>query len=72
VKKIIASEFVALDSVIEAPGGEPGHPLMVFPVVVGSRRRLFPETPHKTVMRLADRRAFSSGVVVHTYHPVRG
>ncbi len=43
--------------------------LMVFPVVLGSGRRLFPETPSKTVLRLVDTKPFSSGVVVHTYHP---
>ena len=42
--------------------------IMIFPVVLGSGRRLFPETPHKTVLRLADTRTFGSGVVVHTYH----
>jgi hypothetical protein len=26
MKKIIVSEFVTLDGVMEAPGGEPGHP----------------------------------------------
>lgn len=41
--------------------------LMIFPVVLGSGRRLFPETQDKTVLRLADTRTFSSGVVVHTY-----
>lgn len=46
--------------------------LMVFSVVLGSGRRLFPETPNKTVLRLADTRAFSSGGVVNTYHPVSG
>jgi len=34
-----------------------------------SGRRLFPESPHKTVLRLAGTRPFGSGVVVHTYHP---
>jgi dihydrofolate reductase len=43
--------------------------LMVFPVVLGSGLRLFPETPDKTVLKLTDTRVFSSGVVVHTYHP---
>ena len=43
--------------------------LMIFPVVLGGGRRLFPETERKTVLRLADTRAFGSGVVVHTYHP---
>jgi dihydrofolate reductase len=44
--------------------------IMIFPVVLGSGRRLFPETPHKTVLHLADTRTFGSGVVVHTYHVV--
>ena len=45
--------------------------LMVFPVVLGSGRRLFPETQDKTLLRLLDTRTFGSGVVVHTYCPVR-
>ena len=44
--------------------------IMIFPVVLGAGRRLFSETRDKTVLRLADTRAFSSGVVVHTYDPV--
>ncbi len=43
--------------------------LMVFPVILGSGRRLFPETPSRTVLRLVDTKPFSSGVVVQTYHP---
>jgi dihydrofolate reductase len=41
--------------------------LMIFPVAVGSGHRLFPDTPDKTVLRLADARAFETGVVVNTY-----
>ena len=41
--------------------------VMIFPVLVGSGRRLFPETPDKTVLRLTDSMSFSNGVVVHTY-----
>jgi dihydrofolate reductase len=43
--------------------------LMIFPVVLGSGARLFPETPDKTVLELADTQTFPSGVVVQTYHP---
>jgi dihydrofolate reductase len=43
--------------------------LMIFPVVLGSGRQLFPESPSKTVLRLVDTRPFSSGVVVQTYQP---
>ena len=41
--------------------------LMIFPVVLGSGARLFPETPDKTRLELVDTQAFDSGVVVHTY-----
>jgi dihydrofolate reductase len=43
--------------------------LMVFPVVLGSGRRLFPQTFRKTPLRLTDVRTFASGVVVNTYVP---
>lgn len=41
--------------------------LMVFPVVLGSGRRLFPEAPHKLTLSLADATTFDTGVVVHAY-----
>jgi dihydrofolate reductase len=43
--------------------------VMIFPVVLGSGRRLFPQTPDKTVLKLVDTKSFDSGVVVNTYHP---
>ena len=42
--------------------------IVTFPVILGSGRRLFPETPHKTGLRLVGTRAFELGVVEHTYH----
>jgi len=82
VRKLIVSEFVTLDGVMEAPGGEEGHPHVGRGLrggvagqgrrirrPIGSGRRLFPETPDKTVLQLADTQAFDSGVVVHTYRP---
>lgn len=44
--------------------------LMIFPVILGSGRRLFPETTNKTVLKLVDTRTFDTGVQVHTYRPV--
>jgi dihydrofolate reductase len=41
--------------------------LMIFPVVLGSGARLFPETPDKTPLELTDSRTFDSGVVVQSY-----
>jgi dihydrofolate reductase len=44
--------------------------LMIFPVILGSGLRWFPETQDKTVLKLADTTTFPTGVVVQTYHPV--
>ena len=42
--------------------------LMVFPVVLGSGRRLFPDdAADKTALELVDTKVFDSGVAVHTY-----
>jgi dihydrofolate reductase len=46
--------------------------LMVFPVVLGSGARLFPESPNKTTLQLVDTKSFDTGVQVHTYRPVSG
>jgi len=41
--------------------------LMVFPVMLGSGIRVFPESPDKLEFELTDTQVFSSGVVAHTY-----
>jgi dihydrofolate reductase len=41
--------------------------LMVFPVVLGSGKRLFPETEDRLPLELADAQQFSTGVIVNTY-----
>lgn len=43
--------------------------LQVFPVLLGSGMRLFPETTDKTALELVASRAVASGVVVQTYKP---
>ncbi len=43
--------------------------LMVFPVVLGSGKRLFPESPDKLSLELVDTKTFATGVQVNTYHP---
>jgi dihydrofolate reductase len=45
--------------------------LMVFPVVLGSGKRLFPEEGEKKALKLVESKALSSGVVVLTYRPAR-
>ena len=43
--------------------------LLVFPVVVGAGRRLFPEAGVATGLRLIDSRTTGSGVAIHVYQP---
>jgi dihydrofolate reductase len=43
--------------------------LMVFPVVLGSGKRLFPDSPEKRTLQLVDSREFASAGVVHHYRP---
>jgi len=42
---------------------------MIFPIILGSGRRVFPDTPEQLPLRLTERKAFSTGVVVHHYVP---
>lgn len=46
--------------------------IMTFPVVLGSGRRLFPESKNKLQMRLGESCTFASGVIVNRYYPLRG
>jgi dihydrofolate reductase len=43
--------------------------LMVFPVVLGSGKRLFGETSDKKALRLADSKAVGDGVAILVYEP---
>jgi dihydrofolate reductase len=43
--------------------------LMVFPVVMGSGKRLFEDKIEGTVLRLVETKTFGSGVVVLSYRP---
>ena len=45
--------------------------LMVFPVVLGSGKRLFGETSDKKPLRLADSKMVGDGVAILTYQPAR-
>jgi dihydrofolate reductase len=42
---------------------------MIFPVAIGSGMRVFPDTPHKTLLKPTGTREFDSGVIVNTYAP---
>ena len=45
--------------------------MLVFPVILGSGARLFPEGPGKTPLELVDSRTFGSGVTAQAYRPKR-
>lgn len=46
--------------------------LMVFPVILGSGKRVFPEGVEKKTLRLVEARPLDSGVTVLTYEPAKG
>lgn len=46
--------------------------LMVFPVILGSGKRVFPEGVEKKTLRLVEARPLASGVTVLTYEPAKG
>ena len=46
--------------------------MMVFPLVVGSDKRLFGDSDESTAPRIVATTSFSSGVVVLTYESVSG
>jgi dihydrofolate reductase len=43
--------------------------VMLYPLALGSGKRLFREAPDKTALRMTDTRTTNSGVVVLTYEP---
>ena len=45
--------------------------IMVFPVVLGSGKRLFPDGNEKKPLRLVESKTFTSGVVLLIYQPVK-
>jgi dihydrofolate reductase len=46
--------------------------IMIFPVILGSGRRLFAEdAADKKLLKHVESKVFDHGVSVHTYHPVR-
>jgi dihydrofolate reductase len=45
--------------------------LMVFPVVLGTGKRLWGTTTDKKALRLTDARTVGAGVAIHVYEPVR-
>ena len=44
--------------------------LQVFPLLLGSGARLYPQTDDKTVLELVSSTALASGVLLQTYRPV--
>lgn len=45
--------------------------LMVFPIVLGSGKRLFRDGSEQKILKLVEAKPFASGVVVLTYQPAR-
>jgi dihydrofolate reductase len=71
--RIVATEYVTLDGVMEEPLMRRDLVdelrLMVHPILLGSGKRLFPEGTEKKVSKLVDTKTFRSGITVLTYEP---
>ena len=65
---LVAGSRTLVHALIEA-GLVDEFRFMVFPVILGSGQRVYPETPDKTVLELTDSETFPSGVTVLTYEP---
>lgn len=63
---LVAGSHTLLHSLIPT-GLIDEYRLMIFPVVVGSGARVWPESPDKLALELADTRRYESGVVVNVY-----
>jgi hypothetical protein len=76
MRKLIVSTFLTLDGVMRAPGGPEEdksgvdeYRLWVFPVVIGSGKRLFSDGTVPSALKLVDSKVSSTGVVIGTYEP---
>jgi len=69
-KDILVFGSVSLVNTLMHHGLVDEYRLMVFPIVVGSGKRLFEDGSGTTVLKLAESKTFDSGVVVLTYEPV--
>ena len=61
MRKLIVSEFMTLDGVMQAPGGPDEDR--------DAGKRLFADGTTPTALELIDTKTTSRGVVVHVYHP---
>jgi dihydrofolate reductase len=75
---IVVTTFSSLDGVVQAPGGEDFKyanwsfefdeiHLMTFPVILGTGRKLFGETPDKTRWQLTTSLTVGEGILVTVF-----
>jgi dihydrofolate reductase len=67
---LVAGSRTLVHSLIEHGLVDEFH-LQIFPVVLGSGGRLFPESPDKLSLELVDSQTFPSGVMAQTYRTTR-
>jgi dihydrofolate reductase len=60
----LVSDLLAHDLVDE-------YRLMIFPIVLGSGKRLFADAAGAPTLKLIENRSLASGTVILTYHPAR-
>jgi hypothetical protein len=78
--KVVVGTFVSVDGVMQAPGGPEEDTSggfehggwsfpWVFPVVLGTGKRLFGDGAGPGTLELVDTKLSTTGVAIHTYVP---
>lgn len=78
--RIVVSDFVSLDGVVQAPGGaredtdggfvHGGWSMPYFePILLGGGKRIFPETGQARPLELVKSTTAKTGVLICTYRP---
>jgi len=72
VKPILVEGSISLVHTLANAGLVDLYRLLIFPVTVGSGRRLFAGSPNKTELELVTSKALANGTVMQEYRPARG
>ncbi|HWH09770.1 MAG TPA: dihydrofolate reductase family protein [Solirubrobacteraceae bacterium] len=68
-QEILVAGSRTLAQTLLADGLVDEYRLMIFPVILGSGKRLFGETTQPATMTLVDSKQLASGTMILTYHP---
>lgn len=68
MRRLVVNTFVTLDDIMQAPGGDELR-IWIFPVVIGTGKRLFGEGTTPSSFKFIDSKTSGTGVILATYEP---